>query len=258
MKWADYCVSKLSQNEFGMIDSIYVSEDLGNSLSSFKPHDRNWMVQQVSNGKTFCSIKKNKTGSWEKIGDFFFEQNVFSWHIIPKNSTKHKTFVSYYHKDDQEERNKFENLFSDLIVSKSVEEGDIDSDNSNNYIKRLIQSDYLIDTTVLVVLIGPKTKCRMHIDWEISAAISARVGGYSGLIGILLPNHPDFGFDKKYNSDNLPNRLAANLESGYAKLYDWTDDRVKMQQYIDEAFSNKNNTEKIRNTIPQMSKNSCE
>jgi hypothetical protein len=40
-----------------------------------------------------------------------------------------------------------------------------------------------------VVLIGPKTKCRMHVDWEIAGAISSRVGGNSGLVGILLPNH---------------------------------------------------------------------
>lgn len=112
---------------------------------------------------------------------------------------------------------------------------------------------------MLVVLIGPKTKCRKHVDWEISGAISSRVGGNSGLVGILLPNHPDYGEGKNYNSVNIPKRLAANLDSGYAKLYDWTDDRIKMQQYIENAFNGKSETEKIRNkSIPQMNKDTCE
>jgi hypothetical protein len=42
-------------------------------------------------------------------------------------------------------------------------------------------------------------------------------------------------------------------------LYDWTDDRIKMQQYIENAFNGKSETEKIRNkSIPQMDKDTCE
>jgi hypothetical protein len=172
--------------------------------------------------------------------------------------TKRKTFVSYYHHDDQYYRDQFENLFGDLMIIKSVEDGDINSDNSHQYIKQLIQKEYLSDTTVLVVLVGPKTKCRKHIDWEISGAISTRVGGNSGLIGILLPTHPDFGPGKKYNPNKLPKRLAANLSSGYAELYDWSDDRIKMQQMIEAAFSRKSEIEKRKNqSIPQMQKNTC-
>jgi len=259
MKWADYCITKLSITENGLIDNILLYKDLGESLDSEEMEkNRNWMVQQVENGKTFCSIKRNELGKWSKIGDLSYDGKIFRWFIVPKNITKRKTFVSYYHNDDQNSRTKFENLFGDLIVSKSVEYGDIDSDNSDEYIKQLIQKEYLSDTTVLVVLIGPKTKCRMHVDWEISGAISTRIGGNSGLIGILLPSHHDYGADKKYNAANLPKRLAANLESGYAKLYDWTDDRVKMQQYIENAFAGKSKTEKIRNkSIPQMDKDTC-
>jgi hypothetical protein len=259
MKWADYCITKLSLTESGLIDSILFYKDLGESLNSEAlEKNRNWMVQQVEIGKTFCSIKRNDLGKWNKIGDLSYDGKIFSWFIVPKNITRRKTFVSYYHHDDQSYREKYENLFEDLIVSKSVEKDDIDSDNSDEYIKQLIQKDYLSDTTVLVVLVGPKTKCRKHVDWEISGAISSRVGGNSGLIGIVLPSHPDYGDGKKYNPDNLPKRLAANLESGYAKLYDWTDDRVKMQQYIENAFNGKSETEKIRNkSIPQMDKDTC-
>jgi hypothetical protein len=164
--------------------------------------------------------------------------------------------VSYYHHDDQTYREIYENLYNDLIVSKSVEAGDIDSENKGEYIKQLIQKEYLSDTTVLVVLVGPNTKCRKHIDWEISGALDLKVGDrYAGLIGILLPNHPDFGSDK-YHASNLPERLAANVKSGYAILRDWTEDRVEMQKWIEEAYSNRSKIYKIENkSIPQMERN---
>lgn len=258
MKWADYCISKLLLTADGMIDNVYVYEDDENSLNSIGSQTRSWMVQQVNKGKTFCSINKNDTGSWNNIGNFSYDGSTFRWFLIPKNSTRRKTFVSYYHNDDQDYRTKFENLFEDLIISKSVEDGDIDSDNSHGYIKQLIQKDFLKDTTVLVVLIGNNTKCRMHVDWEISGAISTRVGGVSGLLGIILPDHPDFGNDKATHS-LMPARLSDNFKSGYAVIRDWTDDRILMQSYIDEAFNRKNNNyEDIDNSRLQMEKNTCE
>ena len=260
MKWADYCVTKLSLSENGLIDKILFYEDLGDSLrNELIEKDRNWMVQQVNNGKTFCSIKKNESEYWNKIGDFNYNGNIFTWYIIPKNITLRKTFVSYYHHDDQNYRTKYENLFEDLIISKSVEKGNIDSDNSDEYIKQLIQKDYLNDTTILVVLIGANTKCRMHVDWEISAALNFKVGDkYAGLLGILLPTHPDYGTGK-YSEVNLPVRLVRNIQTGYAKLYDWTEDRVKMQEWIELAFNSRNDVAKIINKgIPQMQKDTNE
>ena len=116
----------------------------------------------------------------------------------------------------------------------------------------------MADTTVLVVLVDPKTKCRMHVDWEISGAISTKVGGNSGLLGILLPSHPDYG-NEKYDAKNLPARLAENVKSGYALLRDWTSDRIQMQKWIEEAFANKSKVDnRITTSIPQMKNNTCE
>ena len=68
MKWADYCVSKLTLKE-GMIDNVLLYNDLGESLDSEEiEKTRAWMVQQVNNGKTFCSIKRKENGLWYKIG----------------------------------------------------------------------------------------------------------------------------------------------------------------------------------------------
>ena len=259
MKWADYCVSKLTLNNDGFIDSIIYYEDLGDRLGVELEQNRNWMVQQVAEGKTFCSITANESGKWNTIGNFSFDGHIFRWFTIPKNITKRKTFISYYHYDDQQYKENFNNLFDDLIVHKSVEDGDIDSKNSDEYIKKLIEDGHLSDTTILVVLIGPNTKHRKHVDWEISGALNIKVGDKcAGILGLKLPSHPDYGTgEHKYS--NLPERLSDNLKTNFAIIRDWTSDRIKMQEYLEEAF-NKRTThyDKRDNSRIQMTKNTNE
>jgi hypothetical protein len=175
-----------------------------------------------------------------------------------KKDTQHKVFVSYYHKDDEYYRNRFEELFGHLFINKSVEPGDIDTDLSTEYIKRLIQQNYITDTSVLVVLVGPKTYCRKHVDWEISAALNKKVSGYSGLLGLCLPTHPDYDKDK-YKADIVPPRLVDNLKSGYAKFYDWTEDESEIKKWVEEAFSNRiEKAHLIDNSRLQFKYNKCE
>ncbi|MED3201289.1 TIR domain-containing protein [Bacillus toyonensis] len=177
------------------------------------------------------------------------------------NNIKHKTFISYYHRDDQYYKNEFEKLFNYLFINKSVSDGEIDTDLSTNYIKRLIQTGYITDTSVLIVLIGPSTHCRKHVDWEISAALNKKVGGYSGLIGILLPEFP-LTKEGKYFYEDIPPRLADNVKSGYATIYTWdwicaSESRIK--QAVDEAFKNRiSKSDKINNSLIQFKRNRCE
>lgn len=174
--------------------------------------------------------------------------------------TKHKVFVSYYHKDDQYYRNEFERRFSHLFISKSVEPGDIDSDLSGEYIKRLIQEDYLTDSSVVLVLVGPKTYCRKHVDWEISAGLNKKVGGYSGLLGILLPEFP-LSADNKYNYSDIPPRLANNVKSEYAEIYTWDyacSNDATIKSVIQTAFDNRvSKADKIDNSSVQYSRDIC-
>lgn len=173
--------------------------------------------------------------------------------------TKRKTFISYYHKDEHY-KEQFEKLFDDIIVNKSVKDGDINEDNKEAYTKALIQQGYLKDTTVLVVLIGSKTRCRKHVDWEISGALDRKVGDhYAGLVGIRLPNHSDYGKGSNYNPNNLPKRLAANLETDYAELYDWTLDVRIMEKIINDAYYRRKSHlgKHVNKSIPQMQKNTC-
>lgn len=254
----EYFITKLSfRDEKDFIRDVFAYEFDGKILSQGECRHRHWMVNRTNEGSTISILTPNpdKSNFWLRGKPFSYVSNLYSWELtLPENIEKRKTFVGYYHHDDQYYRERFENLFGDLVISKSVDDGDIDSDNSDEYIKQLIQKDYLCDTTILVVLVGPNTKCRKHVDWEISGALDYKVGDhYSGLLGILLPSHPDYGEGKKYSPDNLPRRLAANLQSGYAELYDWTEDRVKLQKRIEAAFGRRRKSDKIINReIPQM------
>jgi len=257
-KWADYCVSKLSLDSYGMIDTVICHEDLGDTISDGVERTRAWMVAQIQAGKSICTMKRNKHGLWNKIGNFSYN-GLFSWQHVPRNITKRKLFVSYYHYDDQEYKQEFSNMFEDLIVHKSVDDGDIDSDNSDDYTRRLIQKGYLSDTTVMVVLIGPNTRHRKHIDWEIWGALDKRIGDKrAGLIALLLPTHPDYKRDQ-YKPSLIPARVADNLESRYALIKDWTTDRKTMQDYIEQAFSKReSHQERVDNSRRQMSENTNE
>lgn len=170
------------------------------------------------------------------------------------DSGKHKVFVSYYHKDDQKYKDYIDNIFKDIMINKSVMNNDIDSDNSDEYIKRLIREEYISDSSVAIVLVGKNTKTRKHVDWEIYAGLRGSINGNSGLIGILLPEMQRA--DNTYSYGDIPARLADNIKSGYSKMYNWEYAMSNFKTIIDEAFENrkklKNN---IDNTRIQMQNN---
>ena len=167
--------------------------------------------------------------------------------------TKHKLFISYYHSDDEYYRDKFEELFGDLFINKSVQIGDIDDDLSEEYIKRLIRENYISDTSVVVVLVGKNTYCRKHVDWEISAGLRNN----AGLIALALPSHSSYKKDK-YSKDDVPGRLVDNLKSRYASFYDWTESSTNIVNWIDEAFERKSKMKDEKdNSRIQMKKNRC-
>lgn len=272
-KWADYLISKVLYDQTGKrIVNVIAHKDNGETVGQEVEMTRYTITQHFQNGKTFATITKTTNGKWNKVANVYRTQTFLNDFItlynnptkdslgdIPLNITKRKSFVSYYHKDDDTKRKEFENLTSDLIVNKSVVKGDIDSNNSDEYIKQLIQKEYLKDTTVLVVLIGNKTKCRKHVDWEISGALNYKVGNtYAGLLGLILPNHPDFGTGKATYS-LMPERLADNFKTGYAVIADWTENRKQLQNWIELAFKRRSElTDKRDNSKTQMQRNTCE
>ena len=162
---------------------------------------------------------------------------------------KHKVFISYYHQDDQLYKNYIDKYLSNNIINKSVVSGEYNSDNSDQYIKRLIREDKVSDSSVVVVLVGPNTWKRKHVDWEISAGLNAGVNGNSGLIGIVLPTFTNI-------TAAYPARLYDNLVSGYAKLYDWNYAINHFEEIIEQAYQNRVFLKgKVNNSRIQMQHN---
>lgn len=255
----DYWVSKVKWDNKRLV-CIYAHKYDNNTLGSYIEMSRNDILYYMNSDYTFCSIIKQEDGGWKK-GNYFMTDGSKLNNIdsnLPLIQTKRKCFVSYYHNDDKYYKESFLNLMDDLTVTKSVKDGDINSDVSDNYAKQLIQKGYLSDTTVLIVLIGMKTKCRKHVDWEISGALNYKVGeSYAGLLGLKLPEHDDYGTGKATYC-KLPDRFADNFKSGYAIIRDYTTDTKKLQEYIELAYNNRKNKADDRvNSRKQMPEDTC-
>lgn len=158
---------------------------------------------------------------------------------------RHQVFVSYHHSVyDQPYRNNFENLFAnihDIMVSKSVQIGEIASNIETETIRQKIRDEYLRDSTVTVVLIGAETWKRKHVDWEIGSSIRQTQNNQrSGLLGIILPTYPR-NDQSKYNQYTIPPRLYDNIQCGFAKIYNWSNNNpASVQKWIHEAFERRN------------------
>ncbi|MDD2367653.1 MAG: TIR domain-containing protein [Sulfuricurvum sp.] len=179
-------------------------------------------------------------------------------------SNRHKVFISYHHDGnkfgwglkDSDYREAFEKKCSkdfEIMISKAVQDGDIPPDSSPDNTHRIIRDQYLRDSTVTVVLIGNDTWRRKHVDWEIASSLrQTQYNPRSGVIGILLPtfNSKEWNFSSLRNNHHtvenlpyysadksmLPERFVMNLDNGFAKLYDWTENAYEIQEWIHEAF----------------------
>lgn len=171
------------------------------------------------------------------------------------NKTKHKVFISFYHHDDQCYKDFIEQNLSANIINKSVRDGEIDTDDSDEYVKRIIREDKVSDSSVIVVLVGPNTKNRKHVDWEISAALNRNIKGNSGLVAVILPE-VKMNENNQYYLSDLPARLADNIKSGYAQVYSWDYALDHFDTIIETAFNNRILLQdKIDNRRPQMKRN---
>lgn len=162
---------------------------------------------------------------------------------------RHKVFISYYHEDDQEYKERLVQALNSRAIDKSVSPGDIHDENLPlDEIRRRIRDDHIADATVTIVLIGPCTWQRKHVDWEISASlIHSRNNLRCGLLGLLLPTHPDH---QKRPADRnprlIPPRLASNIDGDdpFAVVYNWPKNGLskKVLPRIHEAYQRRNQT----------------
>ena len=140
---------------------------------------------------------------------------------------KHKVFISYFHQDDQEYKDRLIQALDSMFVDKSVSQGDIhDEGLPLDEIRRRIRDDHIADATVTIVLIGPCTWKRKHVDWEISASLIDRPNNpRCGILGLLLPTHSDYRTRiEDRNPRLIPPRLARNIggDNPFSVVYDWS------------------------------------
>lgn len=163
----------------------------------------------------------------------------------------HKVFISFHHGDKKLDplcgefwKERFEFLFQDrfeAIISKSVQDGDIEDGIKTETTRRKIRDEYIAEATVTVVLIGPETWKRKHVDWEISSSIrDTEKNPRCGLIGILLPTYPDYDKEKNtYYKYTIPPRLQKNIECKFASIHLWDENPDVVQGWIHNAFLRK-------------------
>ena len=170
---------------------------------------------------------------------------------------RHKVFVSFHH-EDQYYKDQFAWMMDGYIVDQSVGDGDIDDRNiMTETIRQRIRDQFIRDATVTVVLIGPCTWQRKHVDWEIGSSLrDTSMNSRCGLLGILLPNHRDVN-RQQYNPRLMPPRLADNCNgvSSFAKVYDWTSDSQRVRRWIHAAFERRNQTPPPDNSRRQYANN---
>ena len=172
---------------------------------------------------------------------------------------RHKVFISY-HDEDREHKDRFVRNMGNSIIDESVQVDDIDDTNLQvDTIRRRIRDDYIADATVTIVLVGPCTWQRKHVDWEIGSSLrDTKNNSRCGLLGIWLPHHPDHG-KKKYRARLVPPRLADNCrgDDSFAKIHDlpgsWIESSVR--RWVNEAFLRRKKDPPPVNSRPQFQRN---
>ena len=176
---------------------------------------------------------------------------------------RHKVFISYYHDQDQEWKGRFTEMMGDRIVDWSVNVGDIaDTDFPTADTLRRIREEHISEATVTIVLIGPCTWQRKFVDWEIGATLrDTEMNPRCGLVGILLPDHPNFR-DREPNPKLIPPRLADNLTGNdpFATIYKWpgrvqTGRAQTVQDWIHQAFQRRRRQPDPDNARPPFGRN---
>ena len=153
---------------------------------------------------------------------------------------KHKVFISF-HEQDIKYKEAFVRMMGKRIVDRSVDTGNIDdTDLKTMTVRQKIRDEYIRDATVTIVLIGSCTWQRQHVDWEIGSSLRATsLNPRCGLLGILLPNHPNYKA-RKLDPHLMPPRLADNSKGDdpYALIHRWPEPwtPAKIAEWIDRAF----------------------
>ena len=166
---------------------------------------------------------------------------------------RHKPFISCYEQDIKC-KEEFVRRMGKRIVERSVDTGNIDDTGlKTTTVRQNIRDEYISDATVPILLNGPRTWHRKHVDWAIGSSIrKTKKNPRCGMLRIRLPNHPNYG--KKPDIHLLPPSIADNSkeEDPYALIYDWPKPwaPTKVARWIHRAFVRRDGTQRNNSRAP--------
>lgn len=127
-----------------------------------------------------------------------------------------RAFISYHHRNDQQIKDELLriNAVYRIFVDCSVATGNIDENLSPENIRQKIRTEYLSESTVLILIVGRETQYRKHVDWELySSMYNGSNFGRSGVVVILTPDCESDYFNAP--SNEIKNTL-------YPQITSWT------------------------------------
>jgi len=161
--------------------------------------------------------------------------------------TKRKVFISYHHRNDQDWFDYFTTKFSeqyDIISDRSLD-GRIRSDDPE-YVDRRIREDFIVGSSVTIVLCGTETWKRKYVDWEICSTLHHK----HALLGVGLPRHT-----KQDGLVVVPSRLHDNITNRYAYWTMWQEDPAMLKREMETAIAYSQDKTLIRNQREKMGRN---
>jgi len=164
------------------------------------------------------------------------------------SKVKRKVFISYHHDNDQcyadYMRDTYGNQY-DIFYDNSLDD-EIDSTDPA-YVNRVIRENYIVGSSITIVLCGAETWKRRYVDWEICSTLHHN----HALLGIAL-----LTASKDYQGRIVvPKRLHLNIQSGYAHWINWPTNATVLQFAIEIAINKSKETSLINNSLPKMRRN---
>ena len=147
----------------------------------------------------------------------------------------HRVFISFYHRDDQRYKDALVKWAEDnnVFIDGSVETGDIPDYLDDQQIRETIRDEYLKDTSVTIVLVGPNTRHRKHVDWEIySSMYDGKKHTRSGIIVVMLPEeycdscHIPYANEKSQIYPEITNWVSIDSRKEYERRYPDMPERI--------------------------------
>lgn len=181
------------------------------------------------------------------MSDFFNPSNSRLAELLAQ-ATKRKVFISFHHGGDYFWFGEFKKVFSaqyEVFHDHSV--GEAIRSKDAEYVNRRIREDFIRGSSITIVLCGAETWKRKYVDWEIYSTLYVK----HALLGMLLPTVSR----NAQNAAIIPDRLAANIHTGYATYMNWTDDPAVLKSEIERALLASNDNSKIDNAAQKMGRN---